>query len=438
MRTAILCLMLAACALAEQPLVPPTGFEVRDRVSSDDKGDGLLVVWKNSPSDGAGVEYVLEGALKKEGPWAEIGRYDSQKWHQVDNPALFGFSMDAKDWHYAEVVSIPNIEKPDQPIPLKNDLTFPTIYSLLGKLFPKKYPPVTLEPYHFRLKIVRGTETVDAGSGNGRPEKNVWNTSRNHVAVTALVICGTILVMIRVARRNPNLFVRRIPGLDAVDEAIGRATEMGKPVLYLNGLYGMDSISTVASTSILGRLARRIAAYDSQIMVPCYDPVVMSVCQEIVREAYIDAGRPDAYKDESIFFLTNDQFSYVASVDGIMMRERPAANLYMGYYFAESLLLAETGAATGAIQIAGTDSVTQVPFFIATCDYTLIGEELYAASAYLSKEPLQLGSLKGQDLGKAAIMVVILFGAILACFKGAESESLQYMADYLSNWFTTF
>ncbi|KAF0244187.1 MAG: hypothetical protein FD180_2697, partial [Planctomycetota bacterium] len=90
------------------------------------------------------------------------------------------------------------------------------------------------------------------------------------------------------------------------------------------------------------------------------------------------------------------------------------ACLYMGYYYAESLLLAETGGSTGAIQIAGTDSITQLPFFIACCDYTLIGEELYAASAYLSREPLQLGSLRSQDAGKIFIIATLLIGALTA------------------------
>ena len=59
----------------------------------------------------------------------------------------------------------------------------------------------------------------------------------------------------------------------------------------------------------------------------------------------------------------------------------------MGKFFAESLLFAETGNSIGAIQIAGTGSQTQIPFFVTACDYTLMGEEFFAASAYLSKEP---------------------------------------------------
>jgi hypothetical protein len=86
----------------------------------------------------------------------------------------------------------------------------------------------------------------------------------------------------------------------------------------------------------------------------------------------------------------------------------------MGYFYAESLILAETGAATGAIQIAGTDAVAQLPFFITACDYTLIGEELYAASAYLSREPLLLGSLKGQDWAKVLFLVCAITGSLLS------------------------
>ena len=83
-----------------------------------------------------------------------------------------------------------------------------------------------------------------------------------------------------------------------------------------------------------------------------------------------------------------------------MLREKPAAIFLQGTFYAESLILAETGNSVGAIQIAGTDSEHQLPFFIAACDYTLIGEELYAASAYLSREPMLLGSLRGQDWGQ--------------------------------------
>ncbi len=111
------------------------------------------------------------------------------------------------------------------------------------------------------------------------------------------------------------------------------------------------------------------------------------------------------------------QFAYVAGVNGIMIRERMATNFFLGYFAAEALLMTETGNTVGAVQIAGTDAVTQIPFFITTCDYTLIGEELYAASAYLNREPMLLGTLKAQDYFKFFILSIVIVGAILSSFE---------------------
>jgi hypothetical protein len=140
----------------------------------------------------------------------------------------------------------------------------------------------------------------------------------------------------------------------------------------------------------------------------------MSTGRETVREAYLLAGRPDLYNDDIVHYVTDEQFGYVAAIDGIMVRDRPAACFYLGAFFAESLILAETGNSIGAIQIAGTAQPTQLPFFVAACDYTLIGEELFAASAYLSKDLKLIGSLRGQDIGKMIAMAGVVVGSIAA------------------------
>ncbi len=139
----------------------------------------------------------------------------------------------------------------------------------------------------------------------------------------------------------------------------------------------------------------------------------MTLAQEMVKNGYVAAGRADGYDPDSVRYVTTEQFAYVAAIAGIMLRDKPAANIYLGSFYAESLLLAETGFSTGAIQIAGTAQVAQLPFFVVACDYTLIGEELYAAGAYLSREPRLLGSLKGSDYMKVAIILAIVVGCAL-------------------------
>ncbi|MDZ4723855.1 MAG: DUF6754 domain-containing protein [candidate division Zixibacteria bacterium] len=243
--------------------------------------------------------------------------------------------------------------------------------------------------------------------------QKLFRADRTNVLIFSLIFAGVILTYTKLAKKGKPLFIRKIAGLDALEEAVGRATEMGKPVLFIPGLQELDEMETIAGISILGRVAKITAQYDTPLMVPVRYPLVLAAGQEAVEQAYIQAGKRDSYNKDCVRYVAGEQMAFAASVNGLMMRERPAANIFMGAFFAESLLLAETGNAAGSIQIAGTARPEQIPFFIAACDYTLMGEELYAASAYLSHEPLLLGGLKGQDLIKVIIIVALVVGMVL-------------------------
>ncbi len=236
---------------------------------------------------------------------------------------------------------------------------------------------------------------------------------RLNVFVGVILLCAFILYYIYQAKKGKALFIRKIAGLEAVDEAVGRATEMGKSIFYIPGTQDMNNVQTIAGVTILGRVAELAATYDTWLEVPVSRSLVMVTAKEIVKEAYSKVGRPDSFNEDQVHYLTDDQFGYAAGIDGMVVREKPATIFFMGAFYAESLILAETGNSIGAIQIAGTAMPSQLPFFVAACDYTLIGEELFAASAYLSKEPKLLGSLKGQDIGKAVVLVSIIVGVIL-------------------------
>lgn len=242
----------------------------------------------------------------------------------------------------------------------------------------------------------------------------VIDYERRFLAVVVAVFCGAVVYWIRHARQGGEITVRRVPGLEAIDEAVGRATEMGRACIFVPGIQDMNEVQTIASMTVLARVARTTAQYDAIVQVPTAKSLVMTSAREVVQAAYLAVGRPDAYNPDSIYYVTDEQFGYVAHLSGMMVRDRPAACFYMGSFFAESLILAETGNAIGAIQVAGTAQPAQLPFFVAACDYTLIGEEFFAASAYLSGSPAELGSLKGQDVGKIIVAVILLIGVTLA------------------------
>ena len=385
----LLVFLIAATGAPAQQASPPAEVEAFD--TPNDAGKSITVTWRRSDAVPPGAAYRIVVGESADGPYhtaAEVGALAGLK---SEAPGIFGHHAENSQYHFAHL----------------------TGYTIAGDE-PKTVSLENQKPYFVRVDLIVDAdtilgETIEQASAQG----NLFNHAKLNNFILAVVFSAIILVYIGMARRR-DLHIRRIAGLEALDEALGRATEMGKPVLFAHGLHGMESVSTIAAVNILGRVARRTAEYDSTLRVANYDPMVMAVSQEVVKEAYLDAGRPDAFDPDSTFLAATEQFSYAAAVEGIMVRERPAANIMMGYFYAESLLLAETGAATGAIQIAGTDSYTQLPFFVTTCDYTLMGEELYAASAYLAREPRLLGSLKGQDIGKAVLIVVLVLGTLLA------------------------
>ena len=253
-------------------------------------------------------------------------------------------------------------------------------------------------------------------SNTAVPQQSWFHVKRLNVLIVMIAFFALVLWLISATKKGKPFFIRRIPGLTVLDEAVGRATEMGKPILFVPGLSGISDIATLAALNILGEVVKKAAEFDTPIIVPSRDPIVYTVTREVVKEAYSSVGRPDAFNPDNIYYITGDQFGFTSAVNGIMVREKTATNFFMGMFWAESLLLAETGASTGAIQIAGTDAVSQLPFFIISCDYTIIGEELYAASAYLSKEPMLLSTIKAQDYSKAVMMIVLLGFSILGIF----------------------
>jgi hypothetical protein len=341
---------------------PATGLVVVD--VPNDAGRGLDLRWHPSADDTTDrlTQYLVERATQPSGPWTLV-----------------------------DSVAAGTTTKTDQSVRRDTD-------------------------YFYRVSVQGPAGITPPGSITGPVRATSqwlsWQT-RKSVLVFTLLFFAFVLYFMWSAQSGRKPFVRRIPGIDAIEEAIGRATEMGRSVLYIPGIQDIDDIQTIAGLVILESVARLTARYETPITVPVTYPIPFTIAQEMVKGGYLHAGRPDQYDATSVRFVSPEQFAYVASVTGIMLRDKPAAHIFMGSFYAESLLLAETGFSTGAIQVAGTANVHQLPFFVVACDYTLIGEELYAASAYLSGEPKLVGGLKGADLIKIVIIVLILVGCVL-------------------------
>jgi hypothetical protein len=369
-------------------VAPATDVTAED--ASHDNGHALVVSFAPSPDDRVGspvLGYEVYRSTSVGGPWDLRGTAGARG--PEDLPTITYRDAGSKDEG-------------------SND------YFPIGEIF----------YYQVRTLVVGGY--VDSEPSMGMGSTAQWfHTGKTELFLAWVIFIVLMIVFINKAKKGEELYIRPLAGIDAVDDAIGRATEMGRPILFVLGLGVASDIATIAAFTVLGRVAKKVAEYNTKLIVPCYDPIVMTVAQETVKAGYMDAGRPDQYNEDDVYFVTQSQFAYVAAVNGTMVRERPATNFYLGLFYAESLILAETGADSGSIQISGTDQVTQIPFFVVACDDTLSGEELYAASAYLGKEPLLLGTLKAQDWAKG-VFALSLFVGIVATLLGW---------DWLSGWF---
>ena len=269
-----------------------------------------------------------------------------------------------------------------------------------------------------------------------KPALSSWLYTSGNFGLTStiflIIYVAALLIMVNRARSAGSIpKVRHIAGLDAVDEVVGRATEMGRPVLYSPGIGGLEAADTLASFNVLGHVAKLIAKYDARVIVCNRTPPVQPVTESVVRAAYFEVGKPDAYREDDVRFLTNDQFGYAAGVVGIMNREGVSALVMFGLFYAESLVFAEAGNQAGAIQVAATSSTSQTPFFIVACDYCLIGEEIYVAGAYLGQDRVRLATIIVQDWGKQFTLAVILLGTIVATFVSVTGGKGNFIIDLL-------
>lgn len=210
---------------------------------------------------------------------------------------------------------------------------------------------------------------------------------------------------------------RKLPGLDALPEMVGRAAETNKSVHFTTGGGGSltDPVlpQLIAAMAVLNHVSELCAKYGVRVVYTVYLAEMMPIATEVMRAGYLRAGKPDAFNpEEQVRYMSGDQFAYSSAVQGYAERERPAANIMIGPFYAESQLFAETFFRVGSISLAGTARGYQIPFFAVVCDYLLIAEEIYAAGAYLSKDPIQVGSIRGQDLGKLVAWILMFIGVL--------------------------
>lgn len=241
--------------------------------------------------------------------------------------------------------------------------------------------------------------------------------------VFIVIMLLLILYFSQRIRSGRQVYLRNIPSLTILPSLIGRAVEGGQGIhisLGTRGITGTRTATTLAGLSVLDQLADQGCASSAPPMVTIADPLVLPAAQDSLRQAYGRHQRTDEFDIIQVEMVAPQPTIYALGTAARLQSEELAANVMLGAFGAEALLLAEPGAQKGVIQIAGTDDPQAMAMLIAAVDNPIIGEELFAIPAYLQRKPVQLASFEAQDVMRLGIIVLIVIVALFRTFAGSS------------------
>lgn len=236
--------------------------------------------------------------------------------------------------------------------------------------------------------------------------------------VTILLLLFIVLVWLFSLRVRAGHIpiLRRIPAFEALQGLTSQAVESGRPIHLSLGLGSManeTAADSLAALSILNYLGQQAAVTGVRPTVSMADPTVMLFVQNALRAAYEDdlPGIEAAYRN--VRWLAPQAAAYAAGVMSLLSIDNVETNIMVGNFGDEYLLMGEASVRQRTSHIAGTSVPNTLPFIYASAQKILLGEEIYAAGAYLQKLPAHLGSLLAQDTMRWIIAATILAGVAM-------------------------
>ena len=224
-----------------------------------------------------------------------------------------------------------------------------------------------------------------------------------------------LLLLNRRIREGRKPVLRPIPGYDALSKYVAQAAESGRSLHISMGTGGVgtgDTAETLAGLTVLEHVAAQAALAGLKPIVTVSDPSVLPVAQDVLRNSYALHGYLEEYDPTYVRFISPDNVAYAAGVTDVLEHAEVSANIMVGTFGDEFLLMGEIGARKGIGQVGGTTSPQILPFIYASVDHALIGEEIFAAGAYLMNKTSHIASLAVQDWLRTAIIVTIVIGVL--------------------------
>lgn len=253
---------------------------------------------------------------------------------------------------------------------------------------------------------------------------------QNLVALIMLVItCAFIYYAQWDAKRGNVPTIRTFPAMDALEEAIGLCAEKGVPAWFPLGAAPIDdpqgTPGHIVTMSIMGHTVKYAADMGVKILSGTTRTPLIPMVDDVLTEAYRTHGAPELHQLEDIRYFPS-QMAYIAGNDTIHKYDKPGCQIMLGVWWAETPAFCEIAKRAGAFIIGGTDYIENVPYLVAFADYSLIFEEIYAAGAYISDDPIQKANIYAEDLMKFLLLALTFVGSI-AVAAGIDFPALLSM-----------
>ncbi|MBA7690842.1 hypothetical protein ES703_99374 [subsurface metagenome] len=239
------------------------------------------------------------------------------------------------------------------------------------------------------------------------------------MALFMLVVIAAILVYLEQRAKTGLPFrLRRLSALDAIDEAVGRATEMGGPVHFACGeghLTDLWAPMLIAGMSVGRHVAKKCAELGAKLIWTVNQSEAIPIISDIITTEYTIQNQLDELDiSYSLRYLSDNDYAWAAGCFEIFHSEGVVSNIMAGGFSAMALPMVSVSSQCGHFQVGGTGAISQIAWFAAVCDFAIIGEDLFAAGAYLSGDPVLISNIVVQDLIKAFTLAVIVLGIVAA------------------------
>ncbi len=232
---------------------------------------------------------------------------------------------------------------------------------------------------------------------------------------------GLVVALPLRARRGPWFILRPIRAYERLRRLVSRAAESGQPIHVALGSGQLGSPATpeaLMGLTVYDYVARRAAPYGQAAPAATGSPTILPAAQGVLLDARRNMGA-DNYTAREVTFAGPDNMAYAAGVAAELRQGDYTASVMLGQFGSEGLWIAEAAARRDVPCLGGTSEPAAMALLMAAVDEPVIGEEIYAAGAYLDQpdvtaHPGRLGSLAAQDAVRAVLLLVIVAAVVAA------------------------